>query len=321
MPKSDPVIAILTPTKGRSKHLAFQISQVKRINYPADKIRWIITDTECPGHKGWQDIVKLWPSAIYKSLPPGTPLGKSRNIGLDLALADPDVKYIFLMDDDDIINVNRFRKHVDIYVKLINEHGRSSVYPMLGSSSSLIYNIRSKTLIRTIHYKSTHSLEPHLCITRDYAETHRFDDNDFRGRLMPFTEKFSINIYQIPPEDTCIIIGHNENTFDKYQLEDGSLDINRNIESSSHMLLQSLFDMFEVPEEDRVLFERAYRSDILERTCKTKSHRFLKKLEIQMNEKIISKEVYTKAKNYLTKHNIDGNNRFITLESVIYYCT
>jgi hypothetical protein len=138
---------------------------------------------------------------------------------------------------------------------------------------------------------------------------------------MPFTEKFSVNIYQIPPEDTCIIIGHNENTFDKYQLEDSSLDINRNIESSSHMPLQDLFDMCDVPKEDRVLFERAYRSDILERTCKTKSHRFLKKLEMQMGEKIISKEVYTKVKDYLTKNNIDGDNRFITLESVIDYCT
>ena len=286
-----PVIAILTPTKGREHHLAFQVEQMKRVNYPQDKIRWIITDTQtADGERAWMHINKLYPQAIYHCLAPATPLGKSRNVGIKLALAT-DAKFFFLQDDDDIICRDRFTKAIEIFRENPGIH-------LVGCSAVWCYNLRSQLLLEIGEYGKYHSLEPTLGFTRAYAKTHQFDNEDRRGRLMEFLERFTLPMIQMKAEDCCVIIGHDSNTFDKYQLE--LAEFGFNIQRKTDMSLSKLYAIFAVPEDIRGLFEKAYENDINGLRHTFKADRFLSQAEVQFKERVMDKGVYGMLKKFLS---------------------
>ena len=273
-----PHIAILTPTKGRSKYLHFQAAQMKLIDYPQDKISWIITDTEVDGDNGWEDISSLYPSAIYVKIPAATLLGKSRNIGIDIALEETPAEYIFLMDDDDIINPARFKNSINVF----NENPATD---LVGCSRALMYNLRTRALIRCPRFVGSHTLEPYLGCRREYAKTHSFDENDPRGRLVQFMDRDTKGLWisklvQMPAEDVCIIIGHDTNTFDKYQVE-SSLDKYRIKEIRFEYSLTCIYEMFGTAETIQPLFEKAYADDMYPISETYQKQRMLNNLKTQ----------------------------------------
>jgi hypothetical protein len=307
---SEPHIAILTPTKGRERHLAFQVEQMKRVDYPLDKITWIITDTEDPSDKGWQAIQTRYPSAIYRKLSPNTPLGRSRNIGLEIAVNDTNAEYIFLMDDDDIVNPQRFRKSVDA-LKANPE------YNLVGCSAVLLYNLRTKMLMRTKEISNCHTLEPMTGFTREYARSNRFDDKDTRGLLGPFLgaskiAKWSTPILQMKAEDICVIIGHDANTFDKYQVE--SYSDRFGITEKTKKSLTEIYQMFGTDLNIRQLFEKGYKNDINVLSSGQKRKYMLFALEKQYTlekhkddadeSKRITSQQYALAKKYIKKYDV-----------------
>ncbi len=294
-----PIIAILTPTKGRRQHLEFQVEQMKLINYPQEKIRWIITDTEtAEGEWHWAAMPSMYANAIHVPLPMATPLGKSRNLGIQEALKT-DAEFIFLQDDDDIICQERFEKAIEIF----KENPQSQ---LVGCSAVLCYNLRSENLIQVGDYGPCHSLEPTLAFTRAYAETHKFDDEDRRGRLMDFLENFKVPIIQMKAKDCCVIIGHNENTFDKYQLEE--IHDAFKIKSIHNVPLSSLCRVFNLSNRMEKLFRKAYEKELRDNVHMSKSQRFLIKLKEQYAEGVIDKEYYLRAKEFLEWR---GNSRAI----------
>jgi hypothetical protein len=292
-----PVIAILTPTKGRRQHLEFQVEQMKLVNYPREKIRWIITDTEtAEGEWHWARITAMYENAYYIPLPMATSLGKSRNIGIEEALKT-DAEFIFLQDDDDIICQERFEKAINFF-------RANPSMSLVGCSAVLCYNLRSENLIQIGSYGLCHSLEPTLAFTRAYAETHQFDDEDRRGRLGPFLGNFTIPIIQMNAKDCCVIIGHNENTFDKYQLEEmHNEDFNTfKIKSIHNVPLSSLCRVFNLSNRMEKLFRKAYEKELRDNMHMSKSQRFLIKLKEQYAEGVIGKEYYLRAKEFLEKN-------------------
>jgi hypothetical protein len=289
-----PVIAVLTPTKGRQQHLEFQVEQMKLVKYPQDKIRWIITDTEAADGKfHWSRITALYENAYYIPLPIATSLGKSRNIGIQEALVS-DAEFIFLQDDDDIICQERFQKAIEVFRANPDTH-------LVGCSAVITYNLRSESLMQIGQFGPNHSLEPTLAFTRSYAETHQFDDKDRRGRLAPFLEKFTAKMVQVPARDCCVIIGHNENTFDKYQIEERYNDGHNgfNIQSIVHVPLKTLCEQFGLSKRMQKLFKKAYKKDLDEPLFKSKAERFLIKLKEQYGEGLIDKEMYVRVKEFL----------------------
>ena len=213
-----PYIAVLTPTKNRKQHLPFQVEQMKRQSYPIERIMWIVVDSSDIEDKSWIEIQDLFPNVCYKSVPSDTTLGESRNLTLDIATAlNPKPDYIMFMDDDDIIHKNRF-------INSVRELENNPDYNVAGCSNVLLFLVRNQDLVEigsltdlsggSIH----HALEPTLCVRYDYITTHFFDNEDKFGRLPPFLRGWSEPIIQLNPWETCIIIGHDESTFDKYQV-------------------------------------------------------------------------------------------------------
>jgi glycosyltransferase involved in cell wall biosynthesis len=218
-----PRIAIVTPTRNRPEHLPYQAAQLRRQNYPLDRITWVITDSSDTVAQSWIDaeghLVGTGITVVHKFLAPGTPLGESRNVSLELACA-AEVDYIFFMDDDDIVGANRIRRTLRAFD--IEGAGRQ----VAGCSRVLIFLLRGETLVEVASFTELHggavqhALEPTLAVTREYAETHFFDPADPRGLLRPFLEGFTVPIIPLRAEDICMIIGHDTSTFDKYQLAD-----------------------------------------------------------------------------------------------------
>jgi hypothetical protein len=302
-----PVIAILTPTKGRKQQLKFQVEQMKTVAYPQSKIRWIITDTATDS-PGWEDIQSMYPSAIYRQIPQGTPLGLSRNIGIEIALAETDAEYMFLMDDDDIVNPNRFRTSVAAL------QANATTHQVAGASAIYVYNMPTTTLISVGKFRENHALEPTLAFTREYAETHRFDSEDRRGRLPEFMDNWSTPVLYIDIQELCVIIGHNSNTFDKLQLEEiykAQGDV-FNIKYAIQTPPSFIFKMYGTPKHIQKHFLAIYNKDNI---YQCKAQRFLAKLTQDYNDKLITGEEYEKAAHYLQSN--PAIMRHTMLESVL----
>ncbi len=213
-----PYIAVVTPTKNRRQYLEFQVEQMKEQTYPIDRITWIITDSSDSIDISWKEIETMYPNIKYELLSPYTTLGLSRNIGLNIATSlYPRPEYILFMDDDDIVHKDRLIESV-IAMKnnpTYNIGGCSNVFVFLVNGQNLVEigSLREKS-----NYTIHHALEPTLIVKYEYILHHFFDDNDARGLLPPFLNYWQEPILELDPRKTCLIIGHDTNTFDKYQI-------------------------------------------------------------------------------------------------------
>lgn len=213
-----PYIAVVTPTKNRRQHLEFQVEQMKEQTYPKEKLIWIITDSSDSVDTSWADIQYMYPNIIYKSLPSDTTLGESRNIGLNICtehIIKPE--YILFMDDDDIVHKDRFKHSVE-------EMDRSPSYQVGGCSNMYMFLVKGEDLVEIgsfsekLNYTIHHALEPTIIVRYEYILTNFFDDTDPRGLLIPFLNYWSVPILELDPKKVCLLIGHDKNTFDKYQV-------------------------------------------------------------------------------------------------------
>jgi len=240
-----PYIAIVTPTKNRHAHLDFQIAQMSSQSYPLHKIIWIITDSsddiQIP------DTKKVW--TIWKKLPSTTPFGKSRNISLELALGTK-AEYIFFMDDDDII-------HKDRFTYTVHQMMANPSFRIAGSSRVRLFFVNDNDLLHTNHLHDNHTVEPYMCVTREYATNNRFDDSDHFAFLVPFLKDFTEPILQLNPNTICLMIGHTSNTINKDQMKENPKRFAVNtIVSDSR--LDDLMNEMGVTLENRVLFMKPY---------------------------------------------------------------
>ena len=213
-----PHIAVVTPTKNRRQHLEFQVEQMKEQIYPKDKLIWIITDSSDSIDKSWTDIQYMYQNVKYVSLPSDTTLGESRNIGLNICtelVTKPE--YILFMDDDDIVYKDRFKYSVE-------EMQNNPTYKVGGCSNMFLFLVKGEDLVEIgsfsekLKYSVHHALEPTIIVTYEYILTHFFDDEDPRGLLLRFLNYWQEPILELDPKRVCLLIGHDTNTFDKYQV-------------------------------------------------------------------------------------------------------
>lgn len=213
-----PYIAVVTPTKNRREHLEFQVEQMKEQTYPIDRIKWIITDSSDSIDTSWNDIIYMYPNIIYKKLGAETTLGASRNIGLTIVTGlSPKPEFILFMDDDDIV-------HKDRFVESVNAMLNNPSYNVGGCSNVFLFLVKNQDLIeigsfsQKYNYKIHHALEPTLIVKYEYNISNFFDDLDPKGLLVAFLNNWQEPILELDPKKTCLIIGHDSNTFDKYQI-------------------------------------------------------------------------------------------------------
>jgi hypothetical protein len=133
-------------------------------------------------------------------------------------------------------------------------------YQVAGCSAVDIYNLKTHKYLKTNVYNLNHSTEPHLCFTRKYAETHRFESGNKLGQGKSFLEDWKLPILQMPVKDVTLVIGHENNIFDKYQIEQNPGIFK--IQTIKTVSIPELKERWNISDKVLELFLKTYNTDI-----------------------------------------------------------
>ena len=97
--KSDPLVSIVIPTYNRKEKLTRLIKSILNNNYPRDKIEVIVVD-DASTDGTYEEIKKSFPEVKVIKNQKELFLAASRNVGIKNSKG----KYIFLIDDDNIVD-------------------------------------------------------------------------------------------------------------------------------------------------------------------------------------------------------------------------
>jgi GT2 family glycosyltransferase len=108
--KSDPLVSIVIPTHNRKEKLTRLIKSILSNNYPRDKIEVIVVD-DASTDGTYEEIKKSFPEVkVVRNDRELLPAG-SRNVGIINSKGE----YIFLVDDDNVIDENCIQELVDTF--------------------------------------------------------------------------------------------------------------------------------------------------------------------------------------------------------------
>lgn len=170
---------------------------------------WIVVDNSTTPAYDWS-ISKNCPLVEYHRVYGPEPIGRLRNICLDLALA-AGADYIVFWDDDDYYPPTRISTGVNALEK--NPDADIS-----GSSKMFLLLTQENVLMTTGPFHDKHATAATWTIRRRYAEAHRFKPEKAKGEELEFTEGWTANLVQLPAEDMIVVMGHSKNTVDKSPL-------------------------------------------------------------------------------------------------------
>lgn len=214
---SIPFVSVVTPTFGRHKFLPWLIRMFNNQTYPQDRMELIILDDSLdeicdPQLKNMIDNQKNI-RYIYKQGESRMTIGAKRNMLNKLAKGD----IIVAMDDDDYYPPQRVKQAV--------EGLKRSGLQIAGSSEMHILFVQDMSLKRFGPYGPYHATNGTFAFTKEYAQTHAYDENVAFGEESSFTANFSIPLKQLNPYDTILCIAHKRNTFDKSIIKDQGIPL------------------------------------------------------------------------------------------------
>jgi len=119
-----PLVSVVIPTHNRKKKLARLIKSILECNYPKNKLEIIVVD-DASTDGTYEYINKLFPQVkVVRNSEEKLP-AESRNIGMRTSKG----KYIFVIDDDNIVDKDAIRE----LVKFMEKH------PEVGVAGSIMY--------------------------------------------------------------------------------------------------------------------------------------------------------------------------------------
>jgi len=170
---------------------------------------WVILDNSSTPAYDWS-VSKNIPGVLYERVYESHPIGWLRNRCLDIAL-EQGADYIVFWDDDDYYPPTR----ISTGLKALEENPDVDI---TGSSKMFLLLTRENTMMEVGPFGEKHATAATWTIRRRYAEAHRFSDTKVRGEELEFTNQWTANLHQVPPEETIVVMGHAHNTVDKTQV-------------------------------------------------------------------------------------------------------
>jgi len=126
----EPLVSIVIPTHNRKVKLERLIRSILESNYPKDKLEIIVVD-DASNDGTREHIKRLFPQVRVIRNDEEKLLAESRNIGIRASKG----KYIFIIDDDNIVDKNTIRELVE-YMKR---------HPEVGVAGSTMYFLNDPT--------------------------------------------------------------------------------------------------------------------------------------------------------------------------------
>lgn len=207
-----PRVTVCTPTGNRCKFINTMIQNIKRQDFPASQMEWLITE-DGDGDMYSKMLPKL------KDLPKDLqvrhyflglermPIGKKRNVTNNLARGD----ILVYMDDDDIYPPQR----VSHCVETLQRNPRADVV-----GSSILHILFTDTgLIREFGpYGPKHATGGTLGFRKRFLSKSSFDETKMFAEERSFLLNFTADLVQLDPFKCILCISHKSNTFDKKKI-------------------------------------------------------------------------------------------------------
>ena len=141
--KEYPLVTLITPTRNRKNFVSLMVHQVEKLEYPKDKLEWIIVDdsTDAGDVAFIQETLRLNVKIKYTFLhePSLQSISAKRNHAAGLATG----KYICHLDDDDFY----FAHSLKTKVAFLEDNTRPKGKLCIGSANLAIFNLLDNTSI------------------------------------------------------------------------------------------------------------------------------------------------------------------------------
>lgn len=193
-----------TPTKNRRWAWTFSKTCMDMQIQKPDL--WVILDNSSSPAEDWS-IAKERSDVLYERVYEPHPIGWMRNRCLEIALAQG-ADYLVFWDDDDYYPPTR----ISSGIRALEANPTAD---MSGTSKMFLLLTRENVFLETGPFGPNHATAATWTIRRSYAEKHRFLDTKVRGEEVDFTEEWRAKVFQIPPEEVIVVLGHGRNTVDK----------------------------------------------------------------------------------------------------------
>lgn len=231
-----PTVSILTPTYNRKLFVDLMIRNWNSIDYPKDKLEWIIVDDSDTGKELNKELFQL-PNVRYIRIQQKIKLGKKRNFAASLAKNE----ILIHMDDDDFYPPESVIARVKT---LMISEGKNCT----GCTKTLCYDLihdqtfeafdasdDDKTLPCTVSESS-------LAYTKQFWKEQNFNDDDTNGECLNFMKDRHNQIITIPYIFVVTQLSHSNNTVKRWMLKNTqhTVQFTDNLSLMDSMLIQNL---------------------------------------------------------------------------------
>ena len=200
-----PTVSIVTLLTDRRNFIPLLKACVELQDYDKSRIEWVIVDDSgLDSSEAKKDFMDCSIQPFYISLSHKIALGRKRNISCQIASGE----FIIFFDDDDIHYPNRISSNV----LELTRRGRMNI---AGSSRQDMLDISTGNIYRHGPYGPNHAVASTFFFRRELLKITAFRDSDKAGEEAYFLKNYSIPMHQLLPENTTIILAHDDNTIKK----------------------------------------------------------------------------------------------------------
>ena len=197
-------VSILVPTKDRPQFKENILNNYYRQSYNSNKMELIIMDD---GNVDLSNYFENLSNISYFKVRPMT-LGEKRNKLIKVAKGD----ILIFFDDDDYYPKDKVSECVNVL--------ENSNYLITGSSIMYIYFPKFNDILKYgPSWHKNHATCATLAFKKEYCKNNKFPHLR-KAEERKFLNNYKSPLYQMNPFKSILVIGHNENTVNKYNYRD-----------------------------------------------------------------------------------------------------
>lgn len=204
-------VSVITPTYNRPKFIRNAIAIYRAQTFPKELMEWIILDDgDQPVEAILLDEAYDIPNIRYIREYSKQTIGAKRN----RLNREAKGAIIVSWDDDDYYPPDRIKCIIDIFTTHSNVQ-------LVGSSLLYYYFKDDHTIWSLGPFGKYHSTNGPLAYTKNYSNTHKYDESVFKTEEPSFLNNFMEPLIQMDPKKAMLVICHEENTSNKDNIRNG----------------------------------------------------------------------------------------------------
>lgn len=248
--KEYPTVSIITPTRNRKLFVSMMIHQVEKMDYPRDKLEWIILD-DSDSMDDFNYIKENIDNVLGKKLSircihleGNHKISEKRNMGAEMANGT----YICHIDDDDYYFPNGLKNKIAFL-----EHNKETKR-CIGSCKLPVYNLTDDT---SVIYENNQIPEASMVYAKSFWEEKKFKEH-LEGEGYPFTMGRREQCLDMPYVFSMIAVNHGKNVTGKTRLYTGNVTKSSSKKSSMKDSVTNLLEAMDDESQDILCTIKSY---------------------------------------------------------------